>query len=117
MPVNKVCSEPRCGQTRPCSLHAKPGGWARWKLTNHGNAYRGEWPKIRARVLAEEPRCRLCGAKASHVDHITPLSRGGTHVRSNRRALCAPCHHRVTGEAFGWSGRASARKGAWRRSS
>jgi 5-methylcytosine-specific restriction protein A len=51
----------------------------------------------RAQVLAEEPTCRVCLAAgiieaSTEVDHIKPLSEGGTDVRSNKQALCKPCH-------------------------
>ena len=51
----------------------------------------------RAQVLLEEPLCRLCGAagrvSASEVvDHITPLSWGGSDERDNKQGLCKACH-------------------------
>jgi 5-methylcytosine-specific restriction protein A len=96
--MRTLCSEPGCPNIRPCELHPPRGGWAAWKRANPAaaDAYRGDWPVIRKRVLAEEPRCRLCGASASDVDHIQPVSRGGTHERSNLRSLCGPCHRRRT---------------------
>lgn len=53
----------------------------------------------RAQVLAEEPLCRLCLAegtetRSEEVDHIKPLSRGGSDDRANKQALCVP-HHRA----------------------
>ena len=33
---------------------------------------------------------------AYEVDHIQPLSDGGTNERKNLRALCLPCHAEVT---------------------
>lgn len=47
---------------------------------------------IRARVLREEPICP-CGRPATQVDHVQPLTRGGTHERGNLQALCASCHN------------------------
>lgn len=96
--MKRVCSQPGCPNVSPCALHPPRGGWAAWQRANPGaaKAYRGDWPAIRKRVLAEEPRCRLCGASASDVDHMLPVSRGGTHERSNLRALCGPCHRRRT---------------------
>ena len=104
--MNKLCSEPRCNQTQPCSLHPKRGNWQTWTKANPYAilAYRGDWPKTRARQLEREPRCRLCHAPATTVDHIQPLSRGGTHARSNLRSLCEPCHRTVTASDFGWRG-------------
>jgi 5-methylcytosine-specific restriction protein A len=47
-------------------------------------------------VLREEPMCRSCGGAASQVDHIIPLSRGGTNDRANLQPLCHSCHSRKT---------------------
>jgi len=51
----------------------------------------------RAQVLAEEPFCRFCLRRglevgSDRVDHIRPLSEGGSDERSNKQALCDPCH-------------------------
>ena len=51
----------------------------------------------RAQVLAEEPLCRLCleagrTSPSEVVDHIRPLSEGGSDERSNKQALCHSCH-------------------------
>jgi 5-methylcytosine-specific restriction protein A len=48
-------------------------------------------------VLAEEPLCRSCReaglvAVSTIVDHIKPLSEGGSDDRSNKQGLCEPCH-------------------------
>lgn len=47
-------------------------------------AYGARWRRIRARVLRAEPLCRACLSKgrpveAVEVDHIVPLSEGGTN--------------------------------------
>jgi len=43
-------------------------------------------------------RCEQCGKRARlQCDHIIPVSKGGTHHRSNLRALCKPCHDKKTG--------------------
>lgn len=51
----------------------------------------------RAQVLAEEPFCRACLAEGKHVqavrvDHIKPLSAGGSDERSNKQGLCLRHH-------------------------
>lgn len=105
--TRKLCSEPRCPNVQPCSLHPKQGGWSGkdWNRTNpNAGAYGSDWRKLRAAVLKAHPRCVLCGATATTVDHIQPLSRGGTHARSNLRSLCEPCHRTVTASDFGWRG-------------
>lgn len=51
---------------------------------------------INAIRQAQRDRCAYCQKKLSqvrwHVDHIQPLSRGGTNFRNNLQVLCAPCN-------------------------
>ena len=86
----KICAHPHCpslaepGRSR-CAQHkpaARPG---RPMPTN--------WKAIRARILARDRhRCHWCGAKATTVDHLTAVSRGGTDHDSNLVACCYPCN-------------------------
>jgi len=51
----------------------------------------------RAQVIAEEPFCRSCLKRGKRVatdvvDHIVPLSEGGSDARGNKQGLCDPCH-------------------------
>ena len=69
--------------------------------------------RMREQVRREEPFCRACLAKGLHVatddvDHIVPLSQGGTNDRRNMQGLCAPCH-RVKSKAEAAAGRRAAR--------
>jgi 5-methylcytosine-specific restriction endonuclease McrA len=57
-----------------------------------------EWRSRRARVLSRDlGRCRLCGARASQVHHVTY-----THLAHERPAelvsLCTLCHHSIHAE-------------------
>ena len=52
--------------------------------------------KVRYHVLSVR-RCQNCGwsvenGASLHVDHIIPVSKGGTNARDNLQALCAPCN-------------------------
>jgi 5-methylcytosine-specific restriction protein A len=72
--------------------------------------YDRRWEKIRAAVLAEQPLCFSCEeqgwiAEATEVDHVIPLSRGGTHDRNNLRPMCRSCHSRKTAREDGGFGR------------
>jgi 5-methylcytosine-specific restriction protein A len=63
--------------------------------------YDGRWRKIRAMVLARRPLCVECERHgvvrvATEVDHIIPLSKGGTHATDNLQPLCKTCHSRKT---------------------
>jgi len=49
--------------------------------------------KTRTLVLERDNHaCQHCGAPATHADHITPASHGGTDHPNNRQALCPPCN-------------------------
>lgn len=59
------------------------------------------WMEIRARVLQDQPLCVHCKRAgilrvATEVDHITPLSMGGTDAEGNLQSLCTPCHSKKT---------------------
>jgi len=81
------------GRSR-CRAHGG-GAWARTSPASRGR-YGRRWNELRAEVLREEPACRICGAKASDVDHIVAVADGGTDARSNLRALCHEHHKQVT---------------------
>lgn len=66
---------------------------------------------LRQQVKREEVLCKSCLAKGriaavEEVDHIIPLSKGGTNDRDNLQALCKECHEAKT------TGRAKQRIGA-----
>lgn len=60
--------------------------------------YGSDWRKLRVRVLLRDNRrCVLCGSTMKlTVDHITPVSQGGTDQMVNLRTLCEGCHQRKT---------------------
>lgn len=60
-----------------------------------------------ARFLRKHPLCKRCDAKkpkrytpAVEVDHIIPLTKGGTEDESNLQGLCKDCHEEKTNEDF-----------------
>lgn len=48
---------------------------------------------MRAAYVTGRP-CAFCGEPAEHLDHITPLARGGTDRPTNLQPLCADCNQR-----------------------
>jgi 5-methylcytosine-specific restriction protein A len=57
----------------------------------------------RRQILQEEPLCRMCldegrTEPSVQVDHIKPLSEGGTEARSNKQGLCLD-HHNAKSKA------------------
>jgi 5-methylcytosine-specific restriction enzyme A len=76
-----------------CTQHAAPP----WQGSGRGRDEGGEaWRTIRARVLAEEPTCRLCPSASVTVDHVRPIAQGGRTERSNLQGLCGACHKAKT---------------------
>jgi len=60
--------------------------------------YDKEWYQLRHAFLQRHPLCCVCGAKATHVDHIVSV-REAPHRRldpTNLRSMCGPCHSRRT---------------------
>ena len=57
--------------------------------------------------------CSLCGrsSKVMHIDHIRPLSQGGTDTPSNLRLVCRACHNRLTRRLNGTGKREIGRDG------
>jgi 5-methylcytosine-specific restriction protein A len=63
--------------------------------------YGHRWRQIRARFVRDNPLCVECLKQdkltpVEEVHHIVPLSKGGTHAKSNLMALCKSCHSQVT---------------------
>jgi len=59
------------------------------------------WKRVREEILNESPLCRECAklgrtCGAVEVDHILPLSLGGTNDRNNLQPICRECHERKT---------------------
>jgi len=81
-----------------CDAHADLGkAWATKKDSGRGGR---PWRRLREQVLRRDQyicRCEACVAtkrvrEATEVDHIKPLSQGGTDDPSNLRAINADCH-------------------------
>jgi 5-methylcytosine-specific restriction endonuclease McrA len=70
-------------QTR-CAKHQKP----------RAATYGGRWQKVKARVFDLHGRtCRYCGRYADTVDHVVPVSKGGTEDLSNLVPCCRACNY------------------------
>lgn len=98
----KVCSTHGCPaiatEGTRCDLHPVQRKGKPWQHAKpaHQRGYNAAHHSMRRRVLSEEPTCRQCGASATIADHITPLSRGGSHNRENYQSLCKTCSDRKT---------------------
>ncbi len=50
--------------------------------------------QIQARIALFGGRCWVCGDVATAVDHVIPLSRGGSNWPANLRPICKSCNSR-----------------------
>ncbi|MEL7937664.1 HNH endonuclease [Pseudomonas delhiensis] len=85
-----------------CDAHAECArSWATRKGSGRGGR---PWRRLRVQILARDKylcRCEECTRlgrlrEADEVDHVVPLSRGGTDDPSNLRAINRDCHKAKT---------------------
>jgi len=80
-------------ETRMTSFYGRT-----WRNTSEAVRLEQDWCAF-CRITAGEEHMSADGeVKVARmtVDHIVPLSRGGTSDRSNVRVLCAACHGQLT---------------------
>lgn len=62
-----------------------------WRGSDRVKRLPPEWKKIRARVLARDPICKICGVRPStHCDHIK--AKTDDHAEDRLQGVCATCH-------------------------
>jgi 5-methylcytosine-specific restriction protein A len=88
--------------------------------TSYGQGRGGRpWRRKRDQVLLRDQylcQCEDCGGKryfADEVDHIVPLSRGGTDDLSNLRAINKDCHKAKTAREASGSTRVPVKVDGW----
>jgi 5-methylcytosine-specific restriction protein A len=69
---------------------------------SNARGYTRRWRKLRNIILNRQPFCVHClndgrHTVATEVDHIIPVSYGGTNDDDNLQSLCKPCHSSKTG--------------------
>jgi hypothetical protein len=103
MPILKACS--RCATP----FDPKQSKWphrfcpgcelTRADRSPSTRAQDGEYRRNRQTVLAGDPPCALCGQPgADTVDHITPVSRGGTNELANLQPAHRSCNRAKGGQ-------------------
>ena len=88
-----MCGVMGCLKTRPCSEHGRKA----WATTSTKRTRGSRWQSIRRQVIREaHGKCAHCPMPGAQVDHVTPLTQGGTDDLSNLQLLCIACHDRKT---------------------
>lgn len=84
-----------------------------WTRADDNPAYHtAAWRRARVRALREanwkcEANLPGCAGAASQVDHVDGLAADPEH--RNLRAVCKPCHHKITAQqGGGYRGKAKA---------
>lgn len=107
MPTRKVLWCPVCAKRTPnkwrqpldviATNHAERHGAPSWSATPGqvpSTQRRKVSPEKRARVMARDGHaCVWCGSvERLCIDHVVPLSRGGSNATENLRVLCWDCN-------------------------
>ena len=59
------------------------------RTTNYGQ----NWEQVSATCLRlANYVCQDCGRRANRAHHIIPLSKGGSNMQLNLKAICTTCH-------------------------
>lgn len=102
--MNRICP---CGfsvpKGTPCSCQTqrakqRQDAYDAKRGNSAARGYDADWSKLRFQYLHHHPQCVVCGAKATHVDHIQSVREAPQLrlVESNLRSMCASCHSRRT---------------------
>ena len=77
----------RCARSRSANRR-RPGS------RFHARLDRRRWAAVRVQVLERDNwRCSACRSYGNEVDHVRPLSRGGSpYDLANLQCLCRSCH-------------------------
>ena len=102
----KPCAYPGCPRLtskRFCPEHEKLNRdqYNRYERSPDINKKYGRaWKRIRDSYAAAHPLCEMCQREGrlvptEEVHHKLPISKGGTHDRSNLMSLCRSCHTKI----------------------
>lgn len=74
--------------------------------------------QLRRRLFMANPLCAICHENGHCVvgvelDHITPISKGGTNDETNLQFLCAECHRAKTARDLGHTYKPVIGKDGW----
>lgn len=78
------------------------------KYSNDDGRLRGRAGTARRlRIWKDNPHCAMCKRltdypQGFHIDHITPLHKGGPDDDENLQVLCQPCHETKTEKDMGF---------------
>jgi 5-methylcytosine-specific restriction protein A len=91
--AGRICNKLGCPEivfgANYCPTHKLPA----WENSTRNKKNPPGWARTRSTILHRANNtCAYCGAYATEVDHVTPVSQGGTHHASNLVAACTNCN-------------------------
>lgn len=79
----------QCPVHRKAARQRADGRWA----SSGADRRKSIPPSVRAQVKPEGAICYVCRSRyATQIDHIVPLSQGGSSEIENLAPICVPCH-------------------------
>ena len=95
-----TCGRPVYGRRSRCAAHTSKSSsrWAQYAAQHPEQAAfyaSAGWRERRARHLADNPDCVVCGRPARHVDHVINIAAGGS-LGGPLQSLCAEHHRQKT---------------------
>jgi 5-methylcytosine-specific restriction endonuclease McrA len=76
-----------------CVGCGRPTTQSRCEACSGGRLPGWEWERLKERILRRDRYvCAICGGIAVTVDHIRPISAGGSNDPANLRSLCRDDH-------------------------
>lgn len=105
----RPCAYPGCPRLsggRYCEEHRKTEAKRYETYSRDPSVHRKygrAWKRIRDSYTKEHPFCEQCFERGilvpvDEVHHKVPVSKGGTHERSNLMSLCRSCHNKIHAE-------------------
>jgi 5-methylcytosine-specific restriction endonuclease McrA len=87
----------RCPTCKPKANQARQARYDRHRPSAWRRGYNSDYHRNSAPILAAAKACSWCGREFTQdlpatMDHVTPLSHGGTNDPSNLVAACKPCN-------------------------
>lgn len=84
-----------------------------WTSSDRKSRLPSNWRAIRAKVLARDPICKICGVRPStHCDHIE--AKTDAHAEDRLQGLCGPCHDQKSSREGNNAQRANSKPGRTR---
>ena len=98
----RILIEPTKDNPSHCAKHKPIQKKYKYKDTRRRAYQDPEYRRNKTLIKKAQRNCVWCGTQGNNsnaltVDHIIPISKGGTHKINNLRVLCQVCHRKRRG--------------------